>query len=290
MYNIGNKSKGAVMKKTVKEFFAKEKIEYYSVLDYSFCRENKKYLLERENLEAKSVILFLVPYYTGESENLSRYATSYDYHIFIKDITCRLCRTLGEKFPEYKFIGYGDHSPIDERSAALLAGLGILGDNGLLINEKYGSYVFIVDVISDAPPEILGAKAPSEIKKCIGCGACRRACPTGILSGCGDDCLSAITQRKGELSDSEIELMKKYNTVWGCDECQSSCPYNKNPEMTPIPFFYENNIKKLDRKTLDEMDENEFSKRAFAWRGRKTVERNIDAVYGKGLPYLGRNK
>lgn len=283
MYNIVKKSQGVIMKKTVEEFFKKEKIEYYSVLDYSFCRENRKYLLEREKLEAKSVIMFLVPYYTGETENLSRYAASYDYHIFIGDITGRLCRELSEKHPEYKFIGYGDHSPIDERYAALSAGLGIAGDNGLLINEKYGTYVFIVDVISDVPPEKLGAKAPLEVKRCIGCGACRLACPTGILAGEGNDCLSAITQRKGELLPEEIKLMREYNTVWGCDECQSCCPYNKNPEMTPISFFYKNNIKSLDRKTLDSMDESEFKKRAFAWRGRKTVERNIDAVYGKGF-------
>ena len=102
-----------------------------------------------------------------------------------------------------------------------------------------------------------------------------RACPTGVLRGEGDDCLSAITQRKGELTEREIELMRKNNTLWGCDICQSVCPHNKFPVSTPIDFFYEERIDELTSKVLESLDDESFSKRAFAWRGRKTVERNI---------------
>ncbi len=263
------------MKREAEEFFKNEKIEYYSVLDYSSVREINATLMERSGITPRSVLVFLLPYYSGKADNLSVYSASKDYHIIIKDITKRLIDLLSKLYPENKFCGFGDHSPIDERSAALFGGLGILGDNGLLINEKYGTYVFIADVISDVPPQELGAQNPLPIARCEGCGACKRACPTGILRGEGIECLSAITQRKGELRDDEIELMRKYNTVWGCDICQSVCPHNKAPRPTPIEFFFEERIPKLTSEVLDSMTKEQFEERAFAWRGRKTVKRNL---------------
>jgi epoxyqueuosine reductase QueG len=263
----------------LKKFFDSEKIEYFSVLDYRDCIEISAPIMEREDFTPKSVILFLMPYYTGETENISRYAASLDYHIAIRQVGERLRTYLLSKFPDAKMRIFGDHSPIAERHAALISGLGIAGDSGLLINEKYGTYIFIGDMITDISPELLGKNNLVEITACSHCGACKKACPTGILRGEGNDCLSAITQRKGELSEEEIFLMKKYNTVWGCDLCQTACPHNKNPEMTPIEFFYRDRIDSLDREALDGMSKEEFSRRAFAWRGRKTVERNLNLLY-----------
>ncbi len=262
--------------KEIERFFEKEKIEYYASLPYSFCRETAPEIMARENFLPKSVIIFLIPYYTGVGVNLSRYAVSRDYHLCIADISSHLIETLTEKFPEAHFRAYGDHSPLDERHAAISAGLGILGDSGLLINEKYGTFVFIADVVTDIAPELLGAKtAPEPLRLCHRCGACKKACPTGILAGKSCECLSFITQKKGELTDAEAALMKKYNTVWGCDECQSACPYNKDARLTPVPFFYEKRIEKLTSEILSSMSKDEFKTRAFAWRGRKTVERNL---------------
>lgn len=257
-------------------FFDGEKIEYRGVLAYSNCHEYRADIMARESFTPRSVIIFLLPYYGGETDNLSLYAAARDYHIIIKEVTGRLCALLSEEYPGSHSKGYGDHSPLDERGAALSAGLGILGENGLIINEKYGSYVFIADVITDIPPEILGAASKKEIRRCPGCGACRRACPTGILRGEGETCLSAITQKKGELTDDEVALMKKYNTVWGCDICQTACPYNRRPAITPIEFFLCDRVERLDTETLATMDKEEFSSRAFAWRGRRTVERNLE--------------
>lgn len=262
--------------KEINSFFEKEKIEYFSVLPYSLCRETAPEIMARESFLPKSVIIFLVPYYTGAGVNISRYAVSRDYHIAIREISSRLIALLSEKFPESSFRAYGDHSPLDERHAAISAGLGILGENGLLINEKYGTYVFIADVVTDISPKALGAKdTPEALRFCTRCGACKKACPTGILRGEGNDCLSFITQKKGELSKEEAALMREYNTAWGCDECQSVCPYNKNAKTTPVPFFYEERIENLTAEILSSMSKAEFNSRAFAWRGRKTVERNL---------------
>jgi ferredoxin len=147
--------------------------------------------------------------------------------------------------------------------------------------EKYGTYIFIGDMVTDIDPNLLGAIEPMSIRRCEGCGACKRACPTGILRGEGCDCLSAITQRKGELCDEEKALMRKYNTLWGCDECQTSCPHNFNPPVTPIEFFHKDRIPSLTFEILDSMSDEEFNKRAFAWRKRATVERNLEILYGE---------
>ena len=258
----------------LKEFFLKEGIEYYSVLAYGDVKEIAPDIRERAEIEPKSVIIFLIPYYVSDGENLSAYATSLDYHILIRELTGRLAASLSEHFPNNSFRGFGDHSPIDERLAALSAGLGIIGENGLIINEKYGSYVFIADIITDVPAELLSAKAPVAPRRCVNCGACKRACPTGILRSESSDCLSAITQRKGELTDGERALMVKYNTAWGCDICQRVCPYNVNKKIAPIPFFERERVCKLTSELVENMSKDDFQKRAFAWRGRKIVLRN----------------
>jgi len=263
------------MKKRITDYFEEKKIEYFAALDYNDVRQINPDLMERSGIVAKSLLIFLLPYYVGGAKNLSEYSASKDYHLIIREITSGLISVLKELYPENHFVGFGDHSPIDERGAALAAGLGILGDNGLLINEKYGTYVFLADVITDVPPSELSAVSPHPVLKCEGCGACKRACPTGILRGEGDDCLSAITQRKGELLESEIALMKAYNTVWGCDICQSVCPHNRGAFITPIEFFHEDRINLLTSEILNSLDKEAFEKRAFAWRKRKTVERNL---------------
>ena len=259
----------------VKECFFDEGIEYFSALDYRDCVETGAHIMRRAGLEPRSVLVFLIPYYGGETVNLSRYAAAKDYHLLIKKLSGRLIERLERIYPDAGFCAFGDHSPIDERGAALAAGLGILGDNGLIINEKYGSYVFIADIVTDIAPEEIGAVPPKRTVKCEGCGACRAACPGGILSDSNGVCLSAITQKKGELSDGEKELIRRTGYAWGCDLCQTVCPHNAAPRLSPIPFFHEDRIERLDSPTLDGMSDEEFTKRAFAWRGRNTVNRNL---------------
>lgn len=268
-------------KKRLADFFEKEKIEYFSVIPYASCIVKRVDIMARESFVPRSVIVMLVPYYGITVRNFSAYAASCDYHIYIRELTDRLAEFLHREFPSAGLKGYGDHSPIDERHAALVCGLGVLGDNRLLINEKYGSYVFIAEMITDIDPELLGADSPIEISHCIGCGECKRACATGILTDSSKDCLSAITQKKGELSSSEAALMRKNNTVWGCDKCQSVCPYNQNPKESPIPFFKENLISELTEDVILNMSEENFSRRAFSWRGKRTVLRNIEILKGR---------
>ena len=132
----------------LESFFKSESIEFWGVLDYRDAREVSPHIAKRAGFIPKSIIMYLIPYFVTKGENLSSYATSLDYHLVIKEINDRLAKVVSEIFQGCQTRGYGDHSPIDERGAALSLGLGLLGENGLLINEKYGSYVFIADLVT----------------------------------------------------------------------------------------------------------------------------------------------
>ncbi len=259
-----------------------EGIEAVAALPYAACRVLRPYLVERlAPFAPQTAILFLVPYFAGQAENLSCYASALDYHAYMKDLFARVCPRL-ETASGYRFIGFADHSPIDERHAAAVAGLGMLGDNGLLIHPRYGSFVFIGELLTDAPPAAMGASEPRKAQRCCGCGACTRACPTGCLDGNGGECLSAITQKKGELTLQEQTLVRAGGSVWGCDCCQLACPHNaaamREENYTPIAYFREKRISRLTASVLSAMSDEEFCARAFSFRGRGPLLRNLSIM------------
>jgi epoxyqueuosine reductase len=263
------------MKEKLKAFFEEQKIEYFSVIPLSECRLTKPHLLKKAGITSGAVIIYLLPYYTGECENISRYAASRDYHLLLKSvgdgITNLLSCELGARASSF-----GDHSPIDERDAAARAGLGIIGDNGLIINEKYGSYVFIGEVVTDADSALLDAQVPTRVEFCEHCGACTTACPMSKIG----TCLSALTQKKGELSKEEREVIKEYGSAWGCDICSEVCPHNQSPAPTPIDFFYVDRIPLLTSEDVLGMREHTFAERAYSWRGVEPLLRNLKILEG----------
>ncbi|MBQ8350910.1 MAG: epoxyqueuosine reductase [Clostridia bacterium] len=259
-----------------------EHIEYAAALPYEACRLLRPYLVERLSpFVPRTVILFLVPYYAGRAENLSCYASARDYHGYMKGLFARVIPRMQAE-SGCSFFGFADHSPIDERLAAAQAGLGMRGENGLLIHPRYGSFVFIGELLTDMPPEAVGAISPQEVLPCLSCGACARACPTGFLRGEGAECLSAITQKKGELTEQEVALVRAGGSVWGCDCCQLVCPHNvsamREEQYTPIPYFREERITHLTKACLAAMTAEEFAARAFSFRGRTPLLRNLDLL------------
>ncbi len=271
---------------TTAEIFASEKIEYYAPLPLSRVRVQKPYLLSRCGVSEKtgSALMMCVPYFTGKPENISAYACSRDYHIYFERLFDRIIPNLRELYPQYSFWGFADRSPISEVHAAACAGLGVIGENHLFISEKYSSFVFLGEIISDMPAEKYGMEIYSgELRGCRLCGACARTCPVGLSVS---ECLSALTQKKGELSLAEQERVISHGIAWGCDICQNVCPYTKEAAesgsiFTPIDFFYEERIEKIDSVALSRMSDEEFFSRAYSWRGRETLARNLKILGGE---------
>lgn len=223
---------------------------------------------------AETVIVFLFPYYLGdgcyEGSDLSKYAVVPDYHDVLIPILSDACKRLKEKYPDEEFATFTDNSPIPEVRSAVYAGLGVKGKNGLFISREYGSWVFIGEIVTTMK---IKCNLPIDFS-CIGCGRCIEACPTGSITEKGinrQTCLSHITQRKGELTREEQELIKKTNCLWGCDICQNVCPMNNGKKTKPLPIFTADIKLRADADKLDG--------RAYAWRGRKTIERNINILY-----------
>ncbi len=275
------------MNKIIQDFFKREKIEYYGVLPVDECRFIRKHLLDRaeeaHSFCAKSAICYAVPYYTEGEGNISRYAFSLDYHAYMSSLSQRLCEFLSLNFVGSHSVGFCDHSPVDEVRLGAKCGLGVVGENRLLITEKYSSFVFIGEVFTDVSAETLGYKSAEDEKACLSCGKCKVACPSQSLGESGRECLSALTQKKGELSQDEIKAIEKSGCAWGCDVCQDICPHTKKAicdgtMVTPVEYFHEKKITHLDCKILDEMEEKEFSARAYAWRKRDTIKRNLEIL------------
>lgn len=221
--------------------------------------------------DAKSVIMALFPYKVPtEQGNLSRYAVVPDYHEIAGRMLDGASKALAKVFPAYKFVWFTDNSPVPEVYAAALSGLGVVGDNGLLINKRYGSYCFIGSIITTLDVPSTGGV----IEECLHCGKCLAACPGGSLQKDGfirEKCLSFISQRKGVLSDEDALLLKQNGLVWGCDVCQNVCPLNEDAEDTYIEPFLQcanPNVTADDLATAKD--------RAYLYRGRAVVERNIN--------------
>ena len=259
-----------------------ENISEYAVIDFDKLSVKNPRLLP-EDVDVKSTLVILMPYRhknitVKDGLNAGLFARCKDYHGYFAQLAKRLIPTL-EGFSGGRVLGFADHSPIDEKGAALMCGLGFMGKNGLLINKRYGSYVFIGEFLFEKRlPELLHKTDGT----CLNCGACIKACPTNAICHSGTDirnCLSFISQKKKK-AEEDTSLLSEHRTLWGCDICQETCPHTiaakrNGTVYSPIPFFQEASIPELTLSIFDEMSDTEFAGRAYAWRGRDTIRRNL---------------
>lgn len=233
--------------------------------------------------KAESVIVGVFAYGGEEGveeRNVAEYAVFDDYHIIIGNILGKLKAELEKIYPKESFEAFVDNSPIDERRAGVVAGLGDVGKNGLLIHKKYGMRIFIGEVVTSLKLE--SNEEPSE-KLCDGCGACIRACPAGALGEKGRDmsrCLSGVTQKKGELAEEEKELLRARETVWGCDACIEACPKNRGKAGAKEAGMSEALGRKDPKVTFENYRELLCTK-AYGYRGERVMRRNLEIVYGE---------
>jgi len=142
----------------------REKIEAIinkvGIKDVGFCAYNKvlENLIEcraKERLpkNAKTVIVCLFPYKVKETppEKISRYAAVPDYHRVCGEYLKKATEELKKQIDGYQFEWFIDNSPLPEVYTAACAGMGVIGENGLIITEKYGSFVFLGEILCDLP-------------------------------------------------------------------------------------------------------------------------------------------
>ncbi len=247
------------------------------VFDYSFIGFQHLNILDVKSKEripdnSKTVIACIFPYFTKKAlnGNISAYCAVQDYHIIIREQLKSISKELKNQYPNEEFAVFVDSSPIEEVDMAIKAGLGVLGKNSLLINEKYGSFIFIGEIITTL--EIKNKINP--IKECISCGLCIKHCPGNAIDENGVNtnlCAGFLNQKKGELEEFEKEIIKKSGLLWGCDICQLVCPYNKDIKEVENEFS-KDVLNYIEKETVQSI----YKKRAFGFKGLKILLRNFD--------------
>lgn len=251
----------------------KELLNSCGIKRVGFCSYEgvKNALLPCRNLarlpeNAKTVICAVFPYKVKDAvpENISRYAAVPDYHTVCGEMLKNAVEKLKALFPENAFEAFIDNSPVNEVLALSKTGLGKVGQNGLFIDDKFGSFVFLGEIVTDLDLNVTD-HSPTP---CLGCGKCKAACPVGLKK---EDCLSKITQQKGELSNEQRLLIKQNGLVWGCDICSEVCPENDGKDLTDIAEFL-NSYRYCFSPTED------YTDRAYTWRGEKVILRNYEII------------
>ena len=173
---------------------------------------------------------------------ISRYAWGDDYHEVLRAKLADLLAGLREQHREpFEARVYSDTGPLNERVLGKYAGLGWLGKNTLLLNERMGSYFFLGAILTslDLQPTLGQTDFPPP-DRCGSCRKCIEACPTGALVDAyvmdARTCISYLTiELRGAIPEDLREPMGHH--VFGCDICQDVCPWNRNAPVTEAPEF-----------------------------------------------------
>ncbi|MBI4470440.1 MAG: tRNA epoxyqueuosine(34) reductase QueG [Acidobacteria bacterium] len=216
-----------------------------SVAGLQYMRDSREMRAKPLQLmpEARSILSLAVSYYNGEFDPLpqghgriARYAWGRDYHEVIPP---RLDQVVKEA---ERIAGRGiqarcftDAVPLLERAAGKRAGIGRAGLNTLLINDRFGSWIFLAEILWDLEltPD------PRETRACLSANDCIRKCPTNALVAYRVDagkCISYHTiENHGVI---ERSLRKRFGDwLYGCDVCQEVCPHNNRIERTDWTEF-----------------------------------------------------
>lgn len=165
---------------------------------------------------------------------VARYARGRDYHAVMKRKLKDLVARLRERDPELRAFAASDLAPIMEKAWAARAGLGWVGKNGCLITTDLGSWVLLATVLLDRELE---PDAPHP-ERCGSCEACLAACPTAAIVEPGlvdaRRCISFQTiERRGPIPEEVAGRLGPW--AFGCDDCQTACPWNRAPEARCDP-------------------------------------------------------
>jgi epoxyqueuosine reductase len=172
-----------------------------------------------------------------ERAYIARYTLGRDYHKLLRKRLARLAQRIEEKLGGGHYRAFVDSAPVLERALAERAGLGWIAKNTMLINQDAGSWFFLGEIYTDLP---LPPDPPQSSKHCGSCRACLDICPTDAFTGPFEldarRCISYLTiEHKGSIDPELRPLMG--NRIFGCDDCQLVCPWNKFAQTTAEEDF-----------------------------------------------------
>jgi epoxyqueuosine reductase len=168
---------------------------------------------------------------------VSRYALGRDYHRLVRARLAKLARRIATAVGRGRYRAFVDSAPVLERALAERAGLGWIAKNTMLINAAAGSWFFLGEIYTDLP---LPADPPQGSRHCGSCTACLEICPTGAFTGPyrldARRCISYLTiEHRGSIEPALRPLIG--NRIFGCDDCQLVCPWNKFARFTDEEDF-----------------------------------------------------
>lgn len=167
---------------------------------------------------------------------ISRYARGRDYHKLIRKRLQKLADRITEASGPFGYRAFVDSAPVLERALAEKSGMGWIGKNTMLINSKAGSWFFLAELFTDLPLPVDSAGEDH----CGSCRACLDACPTNAFVGPNildaRRCISYLTIELRTAIPEELRPLMG-NRVFGCDDCQLVCPWNKFTRLTSEDDF-----------------------------------------------------
>ena len=165
---------------------------------------------------------------------IARYALGRDYHKLMRRRLAKLARRIDAavRRVDARFRAFTDSAPVLEKALAEQAGLGWIGKHTLLIDADAGSWFFIGEIYTNLP---LAHTQAAQRDRCGRCKACMTVCPTGAIVGPKQldarRCISYLTiEHRSSIPEDLRPLIG--NRIFGCDDCQLYCPWNRDPETT----------------------------------------------------------
>jgi epoxyqueuosine reductase len=223
----------------------------------------------------------------GGRGNVARYARGEDYH----DVVRRELKAVIAKLVPFAPAGAHfrvcvDTAPVLEREWAVRAGLGFVGKNGLLIVPGVGSHVVLGEVLTDLALAPSATAVDATWERCGGCRACLDSCPTSaILEPRVVDarrCLSYLTiEKRGPFTAEEEAWLE--GRLFGCDDCQETCPYNAGPKWSETVAEPAASLDPAEVVALDDAGfETRFASSAVRRATPEGLRRSARAALGKG--------
>ena len=215
--------------------------------------------------DSKSVVSLLFNYYTDKKQEdskapkISSYAFGEDYHFVIKSKLNKLMNYIKTEIGDVSGRAFVDSAPIMEKAWASKSGLGWIGKNTNLISKKTGSFFFIAELIIDLELEY----DSSTTDHCGSCTKCIDACPTEALIAPyqidGSKCISYLTIELKDQIPNEFKD-KMDNWAFGCDICQTVCPWNRfSKEHKEDAFSPKEELIKMKKNEWNEITEEVFN-------------------------------